>query len=199
VKLKALLLDLGNVLVFHDNELLFETMAAAFGITRETMRARVDAKMWERVNRGTLAGDALRLELSSRLGAQPSPDTFYSVWNCHFRVYQPMVERVAQLRSRFEVVVVSNTHDLHLKHLRQLVPMLNELRLVASCETGLIKPEPEIYRRALALARCEPGEAAFFDDVERYVTAARELGCEGRVFTTVEQFDRDLAVLTSSS
>ncbi|MFT3840382.1 MAG: HAD family phosphatase [Myxococcaceae bacterium] len=197
--LKALLLDLGNVLAFHDNELLFEKMAAAFGTTREQMRARVDAKMWERVNRGSLAGDALRVELTGRLGGQLTPDEFEALWSCHFRVYQPMVERVRQLRERFEIVIVSNTHDLHVRYLKRQIPLLGELKLVASCETGLIKPEPEIYRRALALAQVEPGEAAFFDDLERYVTAARELGIHGRVFNTVEQFDRDLAELTSSS
>lgn len=199
MKLKALLLDLGNVLAFHDNELLFEKMSAAFGTTREQLRARVDAKMWERVNRGTLAGDALRVELAGRLGSSVTPDEFYALWNCHFRVYPQMVERVRQLRERFEIVIVSNTHDLHVRYLKQLLPLLDELKLVASCETGLIKPEPEIYRRALALAQVEPGEAAFFDDVERYVVAARELGMHARVFTTVEQFDRDLAELTSSS
>jgi putative hydrolase of the HAD superfamily len=196
---KALLLDLGNVFVHHDNELLFQKMSSAFGVTVTQLRERVDAKLWERVNRGQLAGDALRRELTGRLGGTVGEEQFFQLWNCHFTVYQPMVARVAELRERFTVVVVSNTHDLHVKYLKQVIPLLNELPLVASCDLGVLKPEAEIYRSGLAAAKAQPNQAAFFDDVERYVAGARELGIPARVFTTVEQFDRDLAALTSSS
>jgi putative hydrolase of the HAD superfamily len=67
--------------------------------------------------------------------------------------------------------------------------------LVLSCEVGLLKPEREIYERALALASVPPERAVFFDDVERYAEGARAVGLHGRVFTTAARFERDLAAL----
>ncbi len=199
MKPKALLLDLGNVLVFHDNELLFTRMAEAFRTTREQLRARLDAGVWERVNRGQLPGDALRRELCARLGAEVSEDDFFRLWNCHFTVNPKMVTAVEALEGRFTRVLLSNTHDLHVRYLRPLLPVLQRFdALVLSCEVGKVKPEPEIYARALQAAGCGAGEAAFFDDVPAYVEGARAVGIAARVFTTVERFEADLAELTTS-
>jgi HAD superfamily hydrolase (TIGR01509 family) len=64
-----------------------------------------------------------------------------------------------------------------------------------SCDLGLIKPEKAIYEKALAAAGTAPWKTAFFDDVKSYAIAATQVGVHGRVFTTVEQFQEDLAKL----
>lgn len=197
--LRALLLDLGNVLAFHDNQLLFERLAAAFGTTREAMGARLDGGLWDRVNRGQLPGDALRRELVVRLGREVSQADFEALWSCHFTVHDAMVERVERLVGRYRLVLVSNTHDLHVANLRPRLPVLRRFDgLVLSYELGALKPEPAIYLKALQVAGVPPGEAAFFDDVPRYAEAATALGIAGRVFTTAEAFDADLAALTGA-
>jgi glucose-1-phosphatase len=191
--LRALLLDLGNVLVFHDNELLFAELARAFGTTREAMGARLDGGLWDRVNRGQLPGDSLRQELVARLGREVSPSAFFDLWNCHFTLNRPMVELVEGLVGRLKLVLLSNTHDQHVAFLRPQLPVLERFEgLVLSCEVGAVKPEPAIYRRALAVAGVAPGEAAFFDDVPRYAEAASALGIAGRQFTTTEAFAAQL-------
>ena len=67
--------------------------------------------------------------------------------------------------------------------------------LVLSCEEGLIKPSPELYRRTLQRLGVAPERAAFFDDVPRYAEGARTVGIHGRLFTDIAQFDADLAQL----
>jgi putative hydrolase of the HAD superfamily len=194
--LRALLLDLGNVLVFHDNELLFERLAQAFGTTRAEMAGRLDGGLWDQVNRGQLPGDALRRELVARLGREVTPGDFFALWNCHFRVNHPMVAAVQHLVGRVRLVLLSNTHDQHVAFLRPQLPVLERFEgLVLSCEVGLLKPEPGLYQRALEVAGVAPGEAAFFDDIPRYADAATALGIHGRVFTSVEAFEADLAAL----
>jgi HAD superfamily hydrolase (TIGR01509 family) len=121
------------------------------------------------------------------------------LWNCHFTVNQPMVKAVEALEGRFKRVLLSNTHDLHVRFLRERLPLLARFDgLVLSCEVGHVKPEPEIYRRALEVAQCAPREAAFFDDVSAYVEGARAVGIRARVFTTVERFEADLEELATS-
>jgi putative hydrolase of the HAD superfamily len=192
----ALILDLGNVLAFHDNEKLFSEMARAFGSTREAMRARLDGGLWERVNRGQLPGDALRLELVARLGREVEPVEWFNLWNCHFTVHDEMVREVERLAGRVRLVLLSNTHDQHVAWLRPRLPVLERFDgLVLSCEVGAMKPDEAIYRRALELAKVPAHRAAFFDDVPRYAEAASALGLHGRVFTTAEAFREQLRAL----
>jgi glucose-1-phosphatase len=194
--IKALVLDLGNVLVFHDNALLFARIAERFGTTPERLKERLESGLWDRVNRGFVPGDALRLELQQRLEVEVTPAEFEALWSCHFTVHHQMVREVEALVGRRKLVLLSNTHDLHVKWCRQRVPVLEKFdALVLSCEVGHVKPEEEIYRRALAATGVAPREAVFFDDVERFARAAEAVGMHGRVFTTAPKFLEDLAAL----
>jgi putative hydrolase of the HAD superfamily len=191
---RAVILDLGNVLAFHDNERLFREMARAFNTTAEAMRARLDGGLWDRVNRGLLPGDALRRELVARLGHEVGPDEWFAVWNCHFAINDEMVRHVEKLVGRVRLVLLSNTHDQHVAYLRPRLPVLERFDgLVLSCEVGLMKPEPAIYEKALALAGVAPDHAIFFDDVERYAQAASQVGLAGRVFHAASEFPAQLA------
>lgn len=53
---------------------------------------------------------------------------------------------------------------------------------VFSCEVGLVKPEPEIYRRCLEALGALPAETVFLDDVPVNVEGARALGIQGLLF-----------------
>jgi len=195
-KLEALLLDLGNVLVFHDNAKLFREMALALHTTPEAIEAPLDGGLWERVNRGLLPGDALRQELVRRLGASLSPGAWSELWTCHFTVHEEMVRTVESLVGRVKLVLISNTHDQHVAWLQPRMRVLEHFDgLVFSCEHGHVKPEPALYERALAVAGVAPELAAFFDDVEAYAQAAKALGIRGRVFTTTARFVEDLREL----
>ncbi len=194
--LDALILDLGNVLVFHDNALLFEKMSAAFGTTADSMRARIEKDVWTRTNTGLLPGDTLRVELQNALGGTMTPARFAELWNCHFQINGPMVERVESLVGKVKLCLLSNTHDLHFEPLRKQLPVLEKFDArVLSYEEGLMKPSPELYRTALKRVGVEANRAAFFDDVQAYADAATAVGIHGRLFTDVATFDADLAKL----
>jgi putative hydrolase of the HAD superfamily len=196
MSLDALILDLGNVLAFHDNDKLFAEMARAFGTTPASMKERLDGGLWDRVNRGKLPGDSLRVELVERLGKDLSEKEWLEVWNCHFTLNEPMISMVQFLVGQVKLVLLSNTHDQHITYLRPLLPVLKEFDgLVLSYETGLMKPEKAIYEKALSVAGTAPWKTAFFDDIKSYAIAATQVGVHGRVFTTVEQFQDDLAKL----
>jgi hypothetical protein len=68
--------------------------------------------------------------------------------------------------------------------------------LVVSCELRMAKPDPEIFQvgpRPLRAAR--RGNAAYFDDVPRYIEVAAALGIHARVFTDAPTFRTQLAEL----
>jgi FMN phosphatase YigB (HAD superfamily) len=56
----------------------------------------------------------------------------------------------------------------------------------------MVKPEPAIFRHALARIGAEPGACLFIDDNEHNVEAARALGIEAHRFTTPEALADEL-------
>lgn len=64
--------------------------------------------------------------------------------------------------------------------------------VVVSGDEKLAKPDPEIYRRALARFGLAPGEGLFIDDNEQNVEAARANGFVAHHFTTAERLRAEL-------
>ena len=56
--------------------------------------------------------------------------------------------------------------------------------LLFSCECGLVKPEPEIFRYALDKVALKPGEVFFIDDKQLNVDAARGVGIHAHRFVS---------------
>lgn len=194
--LRAVILDLGNVLVFHDNGLLFRKLGARAGLSPSEAESRLLATSWTPANRGLLGAESLRREICGALGVDLPMDEFTALWNCHFTVHEAVLPRVEGLVGRVKLVLLSNTNVLHAAYLRPQLPVLERFdSLVLSCEVGHVKPEPAIYKEALARAGCAPEEAAFFDDVNEYVQAANALGIRGHLFTTAQSFDAQLKAL----
>lgn len=195
--LKAVLLDLGNVLAFHDDKVLFARMSAWGGAHPDDIRRRM-LELWEPINRGTLAGDDLRRAVCRAAGSDTpmAADPFFEMWNCHFRIHDEVLPMVEALFDRVKVVLLSNTNDLHWQFVRGKIPQFARFQgFVISSELRVAKPDREIFEIALARAGVAAHEAAFFDDIEVFAKAASALGIHGRVFTTATTFRKQLGEL----
>jgi putative hydrolase of the HAD superfamily len=194
---EAVILDLGNVLAFHDDDVLFGRLSAFGGATPAVIRQRM-LELWDSINRGDLAGDDLRRTICQVAGASApmDPETFFEVWSCHFRVHQEVLPLVESLLGRVKVMLLSNTNEAHWRSVRPQLPIVERFHhLVLSYELRLAKPDPEIFREAIRCAGTAPGAAVFFDDVQRFVDAAIAAGMQGRVFTNASNFRAQLAEL----
>lgn len=64
--------------------------------------------------------------------------------------------------------------------------------IVVSGEEGLIKPDPEIYKRLLQRFDLQAPNCIFIDDNAGNIAAAKALGFEGIVFTTALELRQEL-------
>jgi putative hydrolase of the HAD superfamily len=63
-----------------------------------------------------------------------------------------------------------------------------------SCELGVIKPHPEIYRHAIVNLKIAPADGLFIDDRPQNIEGARAAGLRAELFTAWEEFcKQDLA------
>ena len=195
---EVVFLDLGNVLVFHDDDVLCRRLSEHGGAPPEVIRERLLA-LWDPSNRGTLAGEQLRRAISQASGATTVMDAqaFFALWTCYFRIHQEVLPMVEALLSRAKVALISNTNEMQWHFLRPQLPLFDRFSaLVLSYELGLAKPDPEIFRTALRQVGSPPPHAcAFFDDVPAFVEAACARGMHGQVFTDAANFRVQLARL----
>lgn len=197
-RVDAVILDLGNVLVFHDNAYLFRRFAdvAGFSGSAEDVTKRLPGDLWDRINRGALSGDGLRKAVCEPLGVELSAEYFFALWNCHFRVHDEVLPLIESLVGRVKLALLSNTNDLHAKFLIPQLPVLKSFdALVLSNEVKLAKPDAAIFETACKRVGVAPDRAAFFDDIQDYVDAAGRVGLHGRLFTTAEMFRKQLSEL----
>ncbi len=66
---------------------------------------------------------------------------------------------------------------------------------IVSSQEGVIKPDPEIFRRLFARFELVPEETVFVDDAERNIAAARALGMQAVRFTSPERLRAELVAL----
>jgi putative hydrolase of the HAD superfamily len=195
-RVRTIILDLGNVLVFHDNALLFRRLGLRAGLTGEEVGQRLTGAGWTAANKGLLDAEGIRADVCRALGVDIPMAEFAPLWSSHFTMHEAVLPRVEGLVGRVTLVLLSNTNALHVAWLRPHLPLLERFsHVLMSCEVGLVKPDPAFFQLALQRAGCAPQEAAFFDDLPEFVEAARALGIQGQLFTDAPTFDAQLKAL----
>jgi epoxide hydrolase-like predicted phosphatase len=105
-----------------------------------------------------------------------------------------LVDYIRRLRPRYRTAIISNATDALRGRLTNEYPIDDAFDLiVVSAEEHTMKPEREIYLRALARLGRPAGEVIFVDDSPANVTAAQELGMESLLFHPTIDLVRELA------
>ena len=189
---KALILDLGNVLIFHDNDTLYRELAAASGTTTEAVVTALRSDAGQRMNVTDGPPELVYELVAPAIGFPGSLDQFAAIWNGIFQPNQPIVPVIEALHGRIPLFVLSNTNAMHIDYIRARLPVLARFDAVlTSHELGLVKPDAAIFQAAPARAGVPPHEPASFDDLPDYVEAVRRAGLQAFLFTTVQQFIED--------
>jgi len=120
-----------------------------------------------------------------------------------------MIEREIEFWSRYDDRVFAWINDLRASGVRTGIlsnlprPLGERLRgtngflehfdhVTFSYELGWVKPQPEIYRHAVQGLDIAPVEALFLDDRPENIEGAREAGLNAELFTTWEEFVKDM-------
>ena len=113
---------------------------------------------------------------------------FKRIWTEIFTENKGVGDLIEQLKKDFTLFLLSNTNELHFTYIKESFPVVHKFdRWVLSYETGLSKPDPEIYRLALSQAGVKPSEAIFIDDITGHVRGAQSVGIRAVEFKSVEQ------------
>jgi len=188
--------DLGNVLVFFSLERMFRQMAAVAGTDPEAVRrALFDDGLEGRYELGQVTGREFHEGFCQRTGTRPDYDALEAAANDIFTLNATMLPVVAQLgRAGCRLGILSNTCESHWQYCRRRFRIVGDGFSVhaLSCRLGAVKPGPEIFQQAAALAGCRPDEIFFADDLPQHVEGARQVGFDAVQYTSTRQLVTDL-------
>jgi FMN phosphatase YigB (HAD superfamily) len=185
-----LILDLGGVIVDHDNALSYDRLIALLRErpTRAELAVLIGASG---VGNGSLRAEGLFERLRERYGSSASERQFRDAWTCHFTLKSDVYRLLEATKATRPFVICSNTNAGHWDFLNKAYE-LDRLaaKAILSHECGCEKPAPEIYLHAAAAHGAAPEACLFVDDLAVNVEAAQALGFHGHHFTGYEEFRR---------
>ena len=193
--IRAVLFDLGNVIIPVDFRRCHEALAALCPHPPESVpKILGKTGLPKRFERGEITAEEFVEETCRLLGMNVSFDEFWDLWT---RIFLPQTlipeSLLAGLRRKHRLLLLSNTNPIHFKMAQERYPLMRHFHgYVLSYEVGLLKPDPQIYREAILRAHCRAEECFFTDDLAANVEAARHEGMDAVQFQSFEQLSEEL-------
>jgi len=197
---ELLLFDLGNVIVRVSHAAMAGALAAhsrdpRFQDARRVLTLAFDDREGLTVgfDEGRLSSEAFHLAVADRLRLSISFEEFARCWNAGFEENREVTALIRRLHGRYRLMLLSNTNELHYRHLASRLPVLSLMeRTFLSFELGLRKPDRAIYERVLAESGVKPEHIIYVDDIPAYTRAAADLNIQAVTFESAAQLDAAL-------
>lgn len=193
--LRTLIFDLGRVLVPFDFDRIYSRLAGLTGLGRDEILERIRGTNLVRpFEAGQIEPQEFVQQITRALGIRLSYEEFAELWSSIFLPHTLIPDEViASLKNGHRLLVLSNTNAIHFEMIEANYPILRHFDdYVLSYKVGFLKPEPEIYRAAIARAECAAAECFFTDDIEENVQAARREGIDAVRFDNCGQLLEEL-------
>ncbi|MCB2203935.1 HAD-IA family hydrolase [bacterium] len=187
--IKAIISDLGNVLLHFDHRIIAARLQHDFPSAQ--WDEEQEALFWALVTSFELGAIDERAFLTScgellEEGSTLDEEHFRRLWCDIFWLNDEYLDLLRSVHDQVTLVLLSNTNPLHIAWAEKQFPEVFELfsHKVYSYDVGTAKPDERIFRVALHAAGCAPEETLFFDDIAAYADAASAMGMNGHQYVS---------------
>src|SRR5690349_2239004 len=182
-RIKAVILDYGEVLCHGPAPHFIDSMAAIFHLSPQAFRTLYEKHRLP-YDRGDYSPQVYwsKFEEETHLKLTPSQLQQLRYWDVEMwsNVNPAMVAWVDALRvHKLRLALLSNMHADMARQFRERFAWVGRFdAAILSAEVRSVKPEPQIYLQTLQALAVKPAESLFIDDRERNVRGAREVGIQ---------------------
>ncbi|HTP67480.1 MAG TPA: HAD family phosphatase [Dongiaceae bacterium] len=203
-KIRAIIFDIGRVLVRVDIKRAQQGLAKGLNLTPEELWSAIEKDpRWPDWQEGRMSARDWHQNLGNRLGLKMRYEEFKDVWNSALDP-EPIHHNslFESLGKSYKLGLLSNTDPIHVAHLEATYKFFDYFPKAVrtySCVAGSSKPNPLIFREALRACKARADQAVYIDDIGAYVEAAKSLGMAGIQFQSKEQLLQDFRDLGIAS
>jgi glucose-1-phosphatase len=176
--IKAILFDLGKVLVHFDFEPAYRRFSKATGIPADRLKNYFLTSGIEVLfDGGKITSSQFYRRVRFDLGHRLTLAEFKKFWNEIFTPNLPVVKLLRKLKGRLRLVLISNTNAMHYRYIRDRYAFMRLLdAVILSYKEKIRKPDERIYKTAARACRACPEEIFYIDDRLDLIEAAERLG-----------------------
>lgn len=195
MSIKAVIFDLGGVLVRTEDRSPRTRLAERFGLTYEQIDKLVfNSETATRAAMGEIDAQKHWEAICSKLSVpvEEAEAVAQAFWGGD-QLDQTLVDFIRLLRLRCKTALLSN-HWSHLRaELQERWEILDAFdEVIISAEVGLAKPGKEIFELVVQRLGVDPEEAVFVDDFRENIEGARAAGLHAVLFKNTGQTIADL-------
>lgn len=194
--IKAIIFDLGNVLIDFNHRIAAEKISRFSDKTpNEIFNLFFDSELTGFFEEGKISPQDFFLKVKEMLNLKLDYAEFVPIYNEIFFLSQKnyrVYNFAKTLRGKYRLALLSNINILHFNYLKKNFPVFDVFHsIITSYEAGSRKPHPLIYQKTLELLEALPENVFYTDDRAELVEKANELGIRGFIFSSVEQLKKD--------
>ncbi|MBP6882544.1 MAG: HAD family phosphatase [Candidatus Levybacteria bacterium] len=193
--IKAVIFDVGGVIVSNEMESVYEDIKGTFGIDTPTFE-KAWTELMPLLGTGKITEDIFWkefLEITHSSKSLPEQSLLSRKYLELTKLNTQTIEIAKKLvDDGYQIALLSNTIKAHVDINSSLGFFEIFDTKIFSNEVGMRKPDPQIFQLALKRLGRLPHEAIFIDDDETYVSAACKLGIIGIIYKNIPQLKSDL-------
>jgi len=186
--------DLGNVLAEFDWTTAAKRIARDSRLTPdEVYKTCTGSTLAKEYETGKITTALFFKALKEEIGFKSTAEKLHDLWSDIFTLNTKNVSVLDSIRKTYPVGLISNTNEAHVEWIEKQFDFLKWFpRPTYSFLEGCLKPQKEIFLRAMASLSVTADESLFIDDLEMNVLAARELGMQAIHLTADKDLELEL-------
>ena len=177
-KIKAVLFDLGKVILDFDFTPAFRRLSSASPFSpKDIENYFLRSGLEVLYDGGKISSVEFYRQVKNELRHGLSYTEFKKAWNRVFTPNPGILRLIRKLKPHYRLVLISNTNAMHYEYIRSKYRVLSHFdRNILSFKEKVRKPDPRIYRKAIKACQAKAWEIFYIDDRRDLTEAAAAMG-----------------------
>ena len=184
--ISTIFFDLFGVLLGIDQSVVVQYLSKLTNTSYLKAREITMGEPYMQLERGEVTFKEYVEDISAMLpsGNRIDANSLREIWMNSKIGEMPAVPLLDELQEKYEVWVISNTTEAHIKKLQSQFLFLNSFNGIITSEgAGTHKPNPSIFNFALSEANTDVASSLFIDDSHTNTESAKNIGIVSHHYT----------------
>ena len=192
--IKAIIFDLGNVIILHNNEKFFLKVLSKYKIFNRDLFQKVELESRLKMDYGEITSHEYIRNINKQTGSNIKEKDYYNIFfsKPQSKLNTNLIGLIKELRRKYKIFLLANNN----KPMHEFIKSkkLDKLfdKVLFSYQVGLKKPDPKFFERLLSGTKIKSEECVFVDDREDYMPRVKKLKMKTIVYKNFKQLLGDM-------
>ena len=192
--IKAIIFDLGNVLILHDKEEFILKVLSKYKISNRELFQKIELESRLKMDYGEITSHEYIRNINKQTGSNIKEKDYYNIFfsKPQSKLNTNLIGLIKELRRKYKIFLLANNN----KPMHEFIKSkkLDKLfdKVLFSYQVGLKKPDPKFFERLLSGTKIKSEECVFVDDREDYMPRVKKLKMKTIVYKNFKQLLGDM-------